>query len=106
MSILQEDLYKGTQSLYYKRIKKHVSGYNSNYEPKSNKILVDIRRDHYDSQSYWRVCVWRDEWKMITSLTFDSAESSSVNPDADNPDINLFRKDADRLTKLALEILE
>ena len=106
MIILQEDFTKGEQSLYYKRIQKHVSGYDSNYKEVTNKIFVDIKRDSYDSQCYWRVFVWRNEWKLVTQLGIDKAKSLEISPYQQEPDITPFRNDADTLTRLALQILE
>lgn len=93
--IIQEEMFQAGQSWNYRKISS-IHG---------DKLLVDIRRNFYDDQSYLKVSVWRDEWKFITSIPIDVSECQKISSVAESPDISLFRADAVKLEKLALEVL-
>lgn len=100
---VKETLSKGRQSLDYECI---VQVEVNDGVRKSDRLRVTIHRDSYDFQSHWKVEAWRQNgWVFVTSIPVEEAASAKASYVQQNPDIELFQYDRDRLLEFACEVV-
>ena len=95
--LIEEIVFSGTQSLQYKYTVKMTKG------DKSYKVMVHIKRDSYDFQSYAVIDVWKDsalEWSRVASIPYRDMKSHRGGDGK-----SAFLADKNKLMELAEQIL-
>jgi hypothetical protein len=99
---VKQNLWQSGQSWQFESI---VSISNDD-ETQRETFRVDIRRNAYDDQSYWRVEVWRQNgWTFVTSLPCMMAASAAVSYVQKDVDSGPFLQDRDTLLNYACEVV-
>ncbi len=102
--LIHFDFSKGSQSLDYVWI--------GHYLNSGQKVRVEIKRDCYDNQSYWRCSVWDEgsnEWHVAIALpanTFRNAHGCSYTerlPFSDDTEM-AFHLDRDELLNIVVKL--
>jgi hypothetical protein len=105
---VSEQFFKGSQDLNYERIVKvPTTETDSKGFYITKKVKVVLKRDSYDAQSYARVYLFDGaKWNFVYEEPLASCQMKSISPYQRIVSKDDFLPDANRILKIALEIID